>query len=376
VILVEGGGWVNGRTESARFQNMFLADMMGEMGYDVVNVGPTDIMYGVDALKEVAKKNHFRLVSTNIVEEATGEPVFEPSVIMEKGGVKIAFLGVVSRTARLDALEEIDNAHLGILDPVETLNKRVPELRDKVDLVIVFAHVGSRKAQALVDEVRGIDVAVAGGDGFVSQRAVESGDDEIGRSLTVMAGDRGKYVGVLDMVISDKGDMLRFENTVYGLDKNVTEDKEIADKVEAFKVELREVRKREAVESVVGQTQNNHPTEKFVGANTCQRCHEAAYNAWSNSAHAHSMASLEGESKEGSSQCLQCHVTGYDQSNGFTVNRSELASVSCEQCHGYGTTHGSPGFIAKPGVESCKVCHDQKNSPDFDYHDYWEAIAH
>jgi hypothetical protein len=375
VILVEGGGWVNGTTESARFQNMFLADMMGEMGYDVVNVGPSDVMYGVEGLKEIAHKNHFRLVSTNIVDEATGEPVFDPQVILERGGVKIAFLGVVSRTARLEALQEIDNSNLGILDPVETLNKAVPHVRDQVDLVVVFAHVGSRKAQALVDEVRGIDVAIAGGDGFVSQRAVETGDDEIGRSLTVMAGDRGKYVGALDMVISDKGDMLRYENTVYGLDKNVTDKKEIADKVEAFKVELREVRKREAVESVVGQSQT-HPTEKFVGANTCQRCHESAYEAWSKSSHAHSMASLEGKSQEGSSQCLQCHVTGFDQPNGFTVNRSELASVSCEQCHGFGTTHGSPGFIAKPGVESCKVCHDQKNSPDFEYHKYWDAIAH
>jgi len=376
VILVEGGGWVNGTTESARFQNMFLADMMGELHYDVVNVGPSDIMFGVEGLKEIAKKNGFKLVSTNIVDEASGKPVFDPVVQVERSGVKIAFLGVVSRTSRLEALQEIDNSNLGILDPVEVLNERVPEVRDKVDLVVVFAHVGSRKAQALVDEVHGIDVAISGGDGFVSQRAVETGDDEIGRSLTVMSGDRGKYVGVLDLVISDKGKILRHENVVYGLDKNVTDQKEMAQKVETFKEELREVRKREAVESVVGHSETAVPTEKFVGANTCQRCHEAAYNAWSNSAHAHSMASLEGKSQENSSQCLQCHVTGYEQANGFTVNRAELASVSCEQCHGYGTTHGSPGFIAKPGVESCMVCHDKKNSPDFEYHKYWKAIAH
>jgi 2',3'-cyclic-nucleotide 2'-phosphodiesterase (5'-nucleotidase family) len=316
------------------------------------------------------------LVSTNIVAEGSGEPVFEPSVLLERGGVKLAFLGVVSKTARLDAIEDIDNTHLGILDPVESLTKAVAAVRDQVDLVVVFGHLGSLKAQALVDEVRGIDVCISGGDGFVDQRAVQTGDEEIGRSLTVMAGDRGKFVGVLDMVISDKGEMLRHENTVYGLDKNVTEKKEIVDKVEAFKVELREVRKREAVESVVGQAESVAPSEKFVGANMCQRCHEAEYNAWSNSAHAHSMASLEGQSRETSSECLQCHVTGFEQPNGFAVNRTELASVSCEQCHGYGTTHGSADFIAKPGIESCKVCHDQKNSPDFDFHKYLKSIAH
>lgn len=355
---------------------MFLADMMGELGYSIVNVGPEDVQYGVDALKEIAKKNNFHLVSTNIVSESSNEPVFEPSVVLERGGVKLAFLGVVSNTARLDALEGIDSAHLGILDPVETLTKAISEIRDQVDLVVVFGHLGSRKAQALVDEVRGIDVCISGGDGFVSQRAVETGDDEVGRSLTVMAGDRGKYVGALDLVISDKGDILRFENTVHGLDQNITENKEMADKVEAFKVELREVRKREAVESVVGESDNTKPTEKFVGANMCQRCHEAAYNSWSNSAHAHSMASLEGKKQETSDACLQCHVTGFQQPDGFAANRTELASVSCEQCHGYGTTHGSPGFIAKPGIESCQVCHDAKNSPNFDYHKYLDAIAH
>ena len=79
---------------------------------------------------------------------------------------------------------------------------------------------------------------------------------------------------------------------------------------------------------------------------------------------------------EGSSECLSCHVTGHTEPTGYVLNKTDLGKVSCEQCHGHGTMHGEPGFIARPTAASCLVCHDKKNSPHFDFAKYWEAIAH
>ncbi|MFQ5600760.1 MAG: multiheme c-type cytochrome, partial [Candidatus Krumholzibacteriia bacterium] len=258
----------------------------------------------------------------------------------------------------------------------ETLNELVPKMRKKADLVVLFAHVGNRNAQKLLDEIKGIDIAITGGDAFVNAKPVEIGNEETGRSLVCSAGKQAKYLGALKVVLSEKGQLLRYTHELHSLDKSIKEDPEMRARVDEFKAQLREVRKREEVERVVGNQQTTVPTEKFLGSNTCSRCHEAEFQSWTKSAHAHSMASLEGKSMEGSAECLQCHVTGYKEANGYAMNRADLGKISCEQCHGHGTLHGHEDFVARPSAESCTVCHDKKNSPDFDYAAYWKAIAH
>ena len=374
VMLVEGGGWVEGESESQKFQSLFVGRMMGDLAYDVVNVGPSDVLYGVETLKETAKKGGFDLVSANILQKSSGKHLFDPYVIKQVGGFKIAFLGVVAENSSIATVTP-EKDDFALANVQETLNELIPKVRKKADLVVVFSHMGSRLSQKLVDEVKGIDVAINGADPMVSTKPFEVGNEEIGYSLVCSAGDRGKWVGALSLIVSDKGKLLRWSNEVHGLDANVREDSTMRVKVDAFKEELREVKKREMVEQVVGQ-QTEHPQEKFLGANTCKRCHEQAFAAWDASAHARSLASLEGKAMEGSGQCLQCHVTGHTELGGYALNKADLGNVSCEQCHGHGTMHGEAGFIARPTAESCLVCHDKANSPDFNYAKYWEAIAH
>jgi hypothetical protein len=377
--LVEGGSWALGKSESQRFQSLFVAKMMGVMGYDVVNVGPNDLLYGLETLRKTAEDAGFTLVSSNIVKKSTGKHLFEPFVIKDVGGVKVAFLGIVDEKARLQsATNELDD--FAILNPHDALNEFVPKVRKKrAELVVVFTHVGNRKSQQLVDEVEGVDIALNGGDPLVNQKPAELGNEEVGKRLVCSAGDRGKYIGALKVVMDENGKMLRWSHELHALDKNVKEDEDMAERVAVFKEELREVRKREQVEAVVGGGGAggvNKPQEKFLGANICRRCHVEEWKAWQETAHAHSMASIEGKAMESSQECLKCHVTGFHDPVGYFTNKANLGNVSCEQCHGQGTLHGEVQFIAKPSVESCRVCHDHENSPRFDYDKYWEAIAH
>lgn len=378
VCVVEGGGWAEGQSESQKFQSLFVARAMGDLGYAVVNVGPSDLLYGIETLKQAAKSNHFALVSANLKKKSNGKLLFDPYVVRELGGVKVAFLGVMAENSSIATIEpEIDDFALANVE--STLAALVPKVRKKADIVVVFTHIGSRETQKLVDTVKGIDVAVVGGDPMVNNKPVEVGNEEIGHSLVCTAADRGKWIGALTLIVSDKGKLLRWDHEMHGLDSNVPEDSTMRAEVEAFKVQLRDVKKREAVEEVVGQqTTSAHGElqEKYVGANTCARCHEAAYKAWETSTHARSLASLEGKSMENATECLQCHVTGHAEPNGYALNKADLGTVSCEQCHGHGTTHGDKGFIARPTPESCLVCHDKKNSPEFQYAKYWKEIAH
>ena len=374
---MDGGGWALGSTESQKAQSLFISDVMGHMGYAVVNVAPPDLAYGVDVLRQSATTNRYSLVASNLKRKSSGKPVFDPYVIRDVQGVKVGFLGVMNENEAL-ASQTADADSLVTTDPSAAVRELLPALRPKVDVVVLFAHVSQRRTQQMCDEIKGIDLAVSGGDGFVNHKPTEVGTDSTGKSLILEAGQQGKYVGALTFVVSETGKILRYDHQMHALDKNVQNDSLVALQVEEFKIKLREVRKREAVEQAMG-TQQAIPTpqrEKFLGAQVCARCHSSAFDSWKDSPHAKSFASLEHKQMEGSADCLKCHVTGFNQPNGYPNTQAELGSVSCESCHGQGTLHGGKDFVARPAAQTCTVCHDTKNSPKFDYATYWARMAH
>jgi 2',3'-cyclic-nucleotide 2'-phosphodiesterase (5'-nucleotidase family) len=384
VLPVNGGGWaMGGQQESQKMQSLFLLDAMGSMDYAAVNVAPVDLTWGVDALRKEAEAKKVTLVSANLKRKSDGGHPFQPYVIRNVKGLRVAFLGVMQEGEPLAPFGPDADAY-EVVPPKDAVAAIVPEIRTKADVVVAFTHLGQRKTQQLVDEVKGIDVALSGMDGFVNHKPTEVGTDSTGgRTLVLEAGERGKYVGALTMVVSEHGKILRFTNEVHSMDKNVKDDSLMALRVTELKKNLADARKREMVQQAVGGPNTETggegtpaaPHEKFIGANMCARCHQSAFDSWQASKHAHAMASLEAKAMESSADCLKCHVTGYNTPSGYPAAH-ELGSVSCEQCHGFGTLHGDTKFIAKPGVESCTVCHDAKNSPKFEYQSYLAKIAH
>jgi 2',3'-cyclic-nucleotide 2'-phosphodiesterase (5'-nucleotidase family) len=385
VLVVNGGGWaMPGTASSQKVQSYFLCDIMGMLDYTAVNVTPVDLTYGVEALKQQAAKDKLTLVSANLVDKTTNQPVFKPYIVVNEKGIRVAFTGVMEEGEPLAPLTT-EGDDLEILDPTGSLATLVPELKTKADVIVVFSHLTQRKTQQLVDDVKGIDIAISGKDGFLNYKPTEVGTDSTGKSLVLEAGERGKYLGALTFVVSENGKILRYNHEIHQLDKNVKDDSLVALKVLALKDTLKEERKREAVESVVGaapaaagagaaaSTKAAH--EKYLGAQICARCHQAEFESWKNSPHFHSLSTLESKAMENSAECLKCHVTGYAKPTGFP-NTSELGSISCEECHGQGTLHGDKTFVARPNAQSCTVCHDQKNSPHFEYKSYWAKIAH
>jgi predicted CXXCH cytochrome family protein len=73
--------------------------------------------------------------------------------------------------------------------------------------------------------------------------------------------------------------------------------------------------------------------------------------------------------------CIGCHVDGWQKPMGVcridkTADREQ---VSCESCHGPGTTHLANPVkenMPRPQKEVCMGCHDHENSPHFDFETY------
>ncbi|MEA3287047.1 MAG: cytochrome c family protein [Candidatus Marinimicrobia bacterium] len=115
---------------------------------------------------------------------------------------------------------------------------------------------------------------------------------------------------------------------------------------------------------------------KNVGSKKCKICHNKAekgsqYKIWESRAHSRSYETLlTDESKkiaakqglktapEKSPECLRCHVTGWGEAGGYSLDIDEtnaravkknkdLSRVGCESCHGPGNAYKSKKTMLK-----------------------------
>ncbi|OMF13880.1 hypothetical protein BK131_14600 [Paenibacillus amylolyticus] len=131
-------------------------EWMNMMGFDVGSLGNHEFDQGVAALKaqifggldpKEGKVIHagakFDYVNANVIETATGKTLIKPYVIKEVGGVKIGFIGLVTKStpAKVSPSGTAGVRFLSVEEEVEAVNKYAKELQDKgVETIIVLAH--------------------------------------------------------------------------------------------------------------------------------------------------------------------------------------------------------------------------------------------
>lgn len=131
-------------------------EWMNMMGFDVGSLGNHEFDQGIAALKaqifggldpKEGKVTHagakFDYVNANVIETATGKTLIKPYVIKEVGGVKIGFIGLVTKStpAKVSPSGTAGVRFLSAEEEVEAVNKYAKELQDQgVETIIVLAH--------------------------------------------------------------------------------------------------------------------------------------------------------------------------------------------------------------------------------------------
>ena len=92
VILVDNGDAIQGGSIGTLSKGEYIIDIMNELGYAVATIGNHEFDYTLDTFFALAEKAQFPYVSANFV-DADGKTVFDPYVIIEADGARIAFVG-------------------------------------------------------------------------------------------------------------------------------------------------------------------------------------------------------------------------------------------------------------------------------------------
>ncbi len=104
--------------------------------------------------------------------------------------------------------------------------------------------------------------------------------------------------------------------------------------------------------------------QEYIGVTKCSACHFDQFQDWRKQQvkHAKAFDNVPAAYKNDAT-CLKCHTTGHGSPSGFkTAADRQLAGITCESCHGPGSTHAelSKPFAKKKDLapEEAKIARD------------------
>lgn len=111
---------------------------MNEIGYDVWVAGNHEFNFGMDTLLGILPQSNARFLCGNVY-SPDGTPLGEDYMIIEKGGIRVGLIGMVTpNITRWDA-ENLKGWQ--VTNPVEETKAAIAELQDKVDVLVAVEHM-------------------------------------------------------------------------------------------------------------------------------------------------------------------------------------------------------------------------------------------
>lgn len=367
VLLLEGGDMFGVDINYGREKADLTLRSYGVMGYLGIAVGEKDLIYGTEFLRERAEALKLPVLSATIFDTETQKLVFPPFHIAElTSGLQVGVIGV---TEGVELPEEA--AGLGMSSARTAVDRLVPKLRSehKVDLVVVLAHMPYQNLRVLAKGLTGVDVIVTGHDARPTRKLAR-----MGGAYVLTTSDRGRFIGLTEAILGDDGKIASMEGGLRGLGVDLEDDTAVAKLFQTYDMDVRRAEKANAAIPA------GHPERRFAGAEECMACHEDIYAQWLGTKHAHAFDVLSDQDRQYDRDCTPCHTVGFYQTGGFlSVDQTpDLIHVQCEACHGNSAGHALNPDVKPPGNarQACTNCHNEHQSPDFEFDAWWARIQH
>ncbi|MCR5746924.1 MAG: bifunctional metallophosphatase/5'-nucleotidase [Lachnospiraceae bacterium] len=180
VLLIDAGDAVQGGFIGMLSKGEAIIRLMNKVGYDMAIPGNHEFDYGMEQFLKFSKIAEFPYISCNLTDLKTQEKLFDPYIIFEAGGKKIAFVGATtpsSLTSSNPANFQDENGEYiyGFCqgDNGKLLYKTVQDAVDSAraegaDYCVLVCHLGIEATEApymstdVIKNTHGIDVVCDG----------------------------------------------------------------------------------------------------------------------------------------------------------------------------------------------------------------------
>ena len=196
VVYAMAGDMLRGSLIDTEFHGLSTIQIVNMLAPDVATIGNHEVDYGVAHLLFLEKCASFPIVCANLRISTNDIRMFDPFQIIEVGGMRILFIGIVTEAVLARCK---DDGIAGSLIAVEDHIKEIGRICDTyngpgIDLTVLLTHIGieeDKKLAEQLDPTWGVDLIVGGHSHTLLDEPVEvngipivqvgSGTDHIGR---------------------------------------------------------------------------------------------------------------------------------------------------------------------------------------------------
>lgn len=238
LLLMDNGDILQGQPSAYYYNFMdtvsthITAAMMNYMGFVVGNMGNHDVEAGHSVYDRWIKQCKFPILGANIIRTSDGQPYLKPYEIIERDGIKIAVLGMIT-PAIPTWLPETLWKGLSFADMEQTARKWIPIIqeKEKPDVVIGLFHAGKEArtvagkyredaSAEIAERIPGFDIIMMGHDHrrFCGKIANAQGDSV----LLINPANNGRTVGDIEICLTVDGDKVvrkSIQGTLTDMDK-------------------------------------------------------------------------------------------------------------------------------------------------------------
>ena len=228
VFTLDGGDTFQGSAVAAWTQGEAILAPLNALGIDAGTPGNWEVVYGPDQFRKLMSEVNYKVICYNFHDKATGKRLFAPSVILEKDGVRVAFVGATdpTTTTRQPPVEVagLDSTRMnGLREFVQDLKQK-----EKPDLVVLLDHTGLAPSVQLAHDIPEFDIVLSG---HTHERVYKP--ILVGKTIVVEPGSMGSFMGELDVTVND-GSISDYKYKLIGIDEaQFTENQNVKSLVEA-----------------------------------------------------------------------------------------------------------------------------------------------
>ncbi len=200
VFTLDGGDTFQGSAVAAWTEGQAVVAPLNALGIDAGTPGNWEVVYGPKIFRKLMSEVNYKVICYNFNDKATGKRLFPPSAILEKDGVRVAFVGVTDPTTTTRQspaqVTGLDSTQMG------GLREFVQELKrnEHPDLTVLVDHTGLAPSVQLAHDIPEFDIVLSG---HTHERVYKP--ILVGKTIVVEPGSMGSFVGELDVALDGSG---------------------------------------------------------------------------------------------------------------------------------------------------------------------------
>ena len=211
-VLVDVGDTIQGNSAELFIHDPLhpMVRAQNLMNYDVWVLGNHEFNYGMDVVKSVIDQHECHVLCGNVYYE-DGSCIADHYVILERAGVRIGIIGMVTPNIVKWDKANLEKAGATVTDPVEEIRAVVDDIKDDVDVLIAACHMDCENEYGLedsgvydlADKVPELDLILAAHghkkiEGIYRNDVLITENNDVGKTLSLITltlekGEDGKF---------------------------------------------------------------------------------------------------------------------------------------------------------------------------------------